>query len=668
MKRSLTPEEAMNLETVAKTRDTIRSLQEQITGRLLSVADRVRGLLEHLSEKEVVQFLHAACEMDLLEARTYVKASRNLEGHEDLLRRNRVGFPTMRALAATDVAARDEALARMRAGATVGARDVAAISSYFRRQKLSDAEHQAKIAIRMAGQTARRRAIEGVKEIDGTVGEILCKIDLIRSRIDPTMREQYVRDVQTAARAILPRFEEVYGRPAVAVQERMLEADRHISRAYAALTNISKGEFGDVRGYTLDGVQPFTGAVTDLVACLEGVTSAISPLEVTSVEEPRVRQSVPTSRLTVIELCAGAGGMSLGLERAGYYPEALFEFDRDAAATLRQNRPFWPVIEADIRAVDFTPYKSRQVDLLVGGLPCQPYSIEGLGLGKDDPRDLLPDGARAVAQIQPAAFIFENVLGLLHARHSAHLGWFLKKLRKAGYSVQIVRMEAHDYGVPQERTRILIVGMRKAKMAAFRAPPRLPELRTNMADALGDLMKENGWSGAEAWVDARRNQIVVRNGVEQRGALASTIVGRKGGSRQKERDRWGLKGIDIRNVADAAPTQEEADRAGPGYLPALTLRMRARLQSFPDYWAFAGGKDSASKQIGNAVPPPVGMAIGLAVRAALRNTPFDYPTLLDPRTRHGPEESARLLTWAPPLETPTVSSKGRRARPVEEPA
>ncbi|MGR9055915.1 DNA cytosine methyltransferase [Rhizobium leguminosarum] len=231
-------------------------------------------------------------------------------------------------------------------------------------------------------------------------------------------------------------------------------------------------------------------------------------------------------------------------------------------------------------------------------------------------------------EILPRAFVFENVTGLLNARHADHLGNFLKQLKKSGYAVQIIRMEAEEYGVAQERTRMLFVGLRQGAMGAFRTPPTFPQWRSNLGDVLEDLMGANGWTGAKDWAEARRNDVIVRNGVELRGVLASTVVGRKGGSREKEAARWARKGIDIATVADAAPTQEEADKGGAGFLPQLTLRMRARLQGFPDYWDFVGGKDSTARQVGNAVPPVIGQAIGLAVRGALTGKRFDYSALL----------------------------------------
>ncbi|WP_259672066.1 DNA cytosine methyltransferase [Rhizobium sp. NZLR8] len=653
MKRSRSAQELLKHEAVAQARDKIRQLQEQIADRLMKITAQVEAVGEHLNSKETVHFLHAACELDLTDASAFVKASICLKGHGDLLREKRVGFALLRSLARTDEETRIEALSRMEAGASIGTKDVAAIRAESKRQKLSCTELQSKIGLRHTKAAATRRMSESLKLIDKQVGEIMTTVDLLQSKLAADVRRDYMASARSMATDVLPRFNEVWGAQPATVEDALALPNgtdaRDVALAYLALTKVAAGELGGAHGYALDNTTEFRRVHTTLVDCLQSVTSAKPPLEVDGSTSPKPVSTLPRPHLTVIELCAGAGGMAIGLERAGYHPLALIEFDKDAAATLRKNRPFWPVVEADMREVDFKQYRAAGVDLLVGGLPCQPYSIEGLGRGKDDPRDLLPEGARAVDEIRPAAFAFENVAGLLNARHADHLGSFLKKLRKSGYAVQIIRMQAEDYGVPQERTRILIVGMKNTAMGAFRAPPKFPAWRTNLGDALEDLMSENGWTGAAAWAEALRTQIVKRNGVELRGALASTVVGRKGGARDKEMGRWAKKGIDIRNVGDAAPTQEQADKSGPDFLPSLTLRMPARLQAFPDYWSFIGGKDSAARQIGNAVPPPIGMAIGLAVRSALKGTIFDYETLMNPSAIHQPEESARQLTWPPSL-------------------
>lgn len=654
MKRSRSPEELLKHETVAKARNAIRLLQEQIADRLLKITAQVETVSAHLDAKETVNFLHAACELDLTDAAAFAKASVCLMGREDLLRRKRIGFALLRSLAGADEETRNESLSRMEAGASIGTKDVAAIRAEFRKSKLSFTELDSKAAMRRTKAAAARRMTESLKMIDRQVGEVLTTVDMLRSRLPEDVRTQSAASARSMASEVLPLFEQVWGEQPASVREvlalPMGSDGRAVGLAHLALVKIAAGEFGGKHGFALDNTSEFGRVRTDLVPCLQGVTSVKPPLDFGGPLSKKPVAALPKPDLTVVELCAGAGGMAVGLERAGYQPLALVEFDKNAAASLRQNRPLWPVIEADIRTVDFKQYRSRGVDLLVGGLPCPPYSIEGLGLGKDDPRDLLMEGARAVEEMRPAAFAFENVVGLLNARHADHLGNFLRKLRRPGYAVQIIRMEAEDYGVPQERSRILIVGVHKPAIGTFRAPPKFPQWRTNMGDALEDLMGENGWTGAAAWADAIRTQIVERNGVEFRGALASTVVGRKGGAREKEMARWAKKGIDIRNVGDAAPTQEQADKAGPDFLPSLTLRMRARLQAFPDRWSFVGGKDSAARQIGNAVPPPVAMALGLAVRSALRGTVFDYEALMHPDAVHEEEESARLLLEAPALE------------------
>ncbi|MGO7535231.1 DNA (cytosine-5-)-methyltransferase [Rhizobium beringeri] len=624
-------------EALSKAKKAIRTLQKQMSDRLFRMADEVEGLLEHLSPKEVAAFLHAGCEMDVAEANTFLKVNKTLKDSSELLREARIQFPVLKALAAADDETRTEVISRIANGATVGSRDVSAIRANLRNRKKTFAEQLVASGFRTSTGSARRRALDATRAVDTSAAELLSLLHAYRPAhmADEDCLIAHAR-IRNLAKALLPDFVSAYGSLdlplAEVVRLPIHAAERGLSLAYAAISALAEGRFGGDFGMALDRSSLEAQWATHFQECIQPVTSTVAPItfDIVTKERPPLT-SLPTQKLNVIELCAGAGGMSLGLEDAGFHPLALFEFDKHAAATLRLNRPLWNVVEGDIRQVDFTPYRSAGVDLLVGGLPCQPFSIDGSRLGKDDPRDLLLEGARAVREILPQAFVFENVTGLLNARHADHLGNFLRQLKKSGYAVQIIRMEAEEYGVAQERSRMLFVGLRQGAMAAFRAPPTFPQWRSNLGDVLEDLMAANGWTGAKDWAEARRNHLVVRNGIELRGALASTVVGRKGGSREKEAARWAKKGIDIATVADAAPTQEEADKGGAGFLPQLTLRMRARLQGFPDYWDFVGGKDSTARQVGNAVPPVIGQAIGLAVRSALTGKRFDYSVMLRER-------------------------------------
>jgi len=639
-------------EALSNAKKVIRNLQKQMADRLFKMADEVERLLEHLSPKEVVTFLHAGCEMDIAEAGTFLKVNKTLKDSSELLREARIQFPVLKALAAADDETRTEVVSRIAGGATMGARDVAAIRANLRNQKKTFAEQLVDSGFRSSTGSARRRALDATRAVDKAAAELLSLLHAYRpdnmAYADCLLAHARI---QASAKALLPDFVSAYGSydlPVADVLRLPMHAERGLPLAYAAIGALAEGRFGGEFGMELDRSSRDAAWATHFQECIQPITSTVAPItfDVVTAESAPLT-SLPTGKLNVVELCAGAGGMSLGLEEAGFHSLALYEFDKHAAATLRLNRPLWNVVEGDIRLVDFTPYRSAGVDLLVGGLPCPPYSVDGKGLGKDDPRDLLLEGARAVREILPRAFVFENVAGLLNAKHADHLGNFLKQLKKSGYAVQIVRMEAEEYGVAQERTRMLFVGLRQGAMAAFRAPPTFPEWRSNLGDVLEDLMAANGWTGAKDWAEARRNHVVVRNGIELRGALASTVVGRKGSSREKEAARWARKGIDIATVADAAPTQEQADIGGPGFLPQLTLRMRARLQGFPDWWDFVGGKDSTARQVGNAVPPVIGQAIGLAVRAALKSRCFDYETVL---TRSFSPSKRVHVSEPPPLE------------------
>ncbi|MBD9597357.1 DNA cytosine methyltransferase [Ensifer sp. ENS05] len=240
-------------------------------------------------------------------------------------------------------------------------------------------------------------------------------------------------------------------------------------------------------------------------------------------------------------------------------------------------------------------------------------------------------------------FVIENVEGLLHAKHGDHVAEFLRRVAKAGYQTEANRIGAEDFGIAQERHRILLIGIRRELAGSFRMPPRFPERRLNLGDALFDLMAENGWNGAREWARQRREHPVFdrQGNLIAHGTLASTIVTRRGTPREKEAARWTSKGVNIGGLPMAAPTDAEASK--PGYLPGLTARMRARLQNFPDDWKFQGVKQSVADQIGNAVPARLAQAVGLAAFAAIRGVSFDWEATL------WPPKNKRTAIITPPM-------------------
>ena len=196
--------------------------------------------------------------------------------------------------------------------------------------------------------------------------------------------------------------------------------------------------------------------------------------------------------MNCIEICAGAGGQALGLEEAGFEHIALVEYENDYCKTLKQNRPNWNVICADVK--DFSGLKyTNSIDLLAGGVPCPPFSVAGKQLGKSDERDLFPEALRLISEIHPKAVMLENVKGFLDSKFDEYRTSILKNIESLGYKVQIKLLNASDYGVPQLRPRIVIVGIRNDIQCDFHYPLPYNEKTATVGEALSDLIKENGW-------------------------------------------------------------------------------------------------------------------------------------------------------------------------------
>ncbi len=315
--------------------------------------------------------------------------------------------------------------------------------------------------------------------------------------------------------------------------------------------------------------------------------------------------SVTTGRdlsLSSIEICAGAGGQALGLERAGFDHEALVEIEPVACQTLRQNRPEWLVAEGDLRSFDASRF--RGIDLLAGGVPCPPFSIAGRQLGAADERDLFPEALRLADECRPRAIMLENVRGLLGSAFDEYRKELDCRLVKLGYEPEWRLLNASDFGVSQLRPRVVLVALRREYADSFSWPEPHAGHPPTVGDLLRDLMSANGWADVDEW---RQNA----------DSIAPTLVGgskKHGGpdlGPTRAKQAWAALGVDGHGLANEAP--------GPDFegMPRLTARMTARIQGFPDNWEFVGRKTAAYRQIGNAFPPPVAEAVAKRIAAAL---------------------------------------------------
>jgi DNA (cytosine-5)-methyltransferase 1 len=309
------------------------------------------------------------------------------------------------------------------------------------------------------------------------------------------------------------------------------------------------------------------------------------------------------TRLTSLEICAGAGGQALGLEQAGFRHVAAVEIDLKACQTLLQNRPTWNPLVADVREFDGHPF--RGVDLLAGGVPCPPFSIAGKQLGADDERDLFPAALRLVGEIMPGAVMLENVRGLSSARFEPYRRNIIEQLNRLGYHVEWQVLNACNYGVAQLRPRFILVAL-KHSIAPYFEWPKPKGTPPTVGQTLRDLMGSRGWPGTTAWAEHAKG-------------IAPTLVGgskKHGGpdlGPTRAKMAWREMGVDGNGLGNESPGEDFPIDG----LPRLTVRMAARLQGFPDEWEFFGGKTAAYRQVGNAFPPPVAFAVGAAIYRAI---------------------------------------------------
>jgi DNA (cytosine-5)-methyltransferase 1 len=380
------------------------------------------------------------------------------------------------------------------------------------------------------------------------------------------------------------------------------------------------------------------------------------------------------TQLKSVELFSGAGGLALGLHRAGFRHDALYEWNAAAVETLQYNKAMgYPafkgcaVTRADVREIDFT--KHRGVDLVAGGPPCQPFSMGGKARGANDIRDMFPQAIRAVAEIQPRAFLFENVRGLLRPAFSNYVEYIRLQLefpsfpisQNANWDVNLARLQRHkeergsngtslryrvhvhqanaaDYGVPQQRHRVFFVGFRSDVTSDWFFPTA-----THSKINLGICQREDGpfWSDTGLDMTAHIPVITAKNATAETGkqrwqCLYEAI---RDLPEPTEKPCPGIGNHILQTGAKAYPGHtgsplhlpSKALKAGDHGVPGgenmiaypdgtvryLTVRESARVQTFPDDYAFLGSWTETMRQLGNAVPVRLAEVVAKSVAKTL---------------------------------------------------
>ena len=324
-----------------------------------------------------------------------------------------------------------------------------------------------------------------------------------------------------------------------------------------------------------------------------------------------------------IELFAGAGGMALGLEKAGFDHEFLLELDKTACLTLRENFDDTKVIEADIIEVNPEDIEiDNDIDLISGGAPCQSFSYAGLRKGIEDARGtLFYDYARFIKYYKPKVFLFENVRGIINHDQGKTLETILKIFRELNYQVSWKLLKAVDYGVAQKRERVFIVGIREdvyAELGDFTFPDPTGERLV-----LKDVLKNVPDSPGAKYPESKRKvlELVPPGGYwrDLPDEIAREYMGKSyflGGGKtgMARRISWDEPSLTL----TTSPAQKQTERCHPDETRPFTTREYARIQSFPDDFEFKGSMNNIYKQIGNAVPVNMAYHIGISIQRYLR--------------------------------------------------
>lgn len=549
---------------------------------------------------------------------------------------------TIRALAEASDEVRDRALQLLRAGRPVDSERLDQIAHHVAR--VTDGDDQVFFDARDASReaAARSRAPVQVQRIQWLADDLIEEIEgFIRCYVPSDPQEGMAirrrakgyaadhRKIVLMAASLLAEFENIIGDdeslPKLEMEDRFRRA---AIRSHRALKRFAAGKFGHDGGFAFE-VGRYSIFSTEICDALYYLRP--TPEWVAEVSNSASRN---LHKFRSVELCAGAGGQAIGLMSAGFDHLAMFESMDTRAQTLRRNWPRWNVVHGDLRKVPSEVLRQyRGIDLLSGGPPCAPFSQANPKGDRGREDNLFDQMIRAVRIIRPRAFMFENVMGLEAGVNATYLAGICTDLEHSepGYRVEAIHLNTEDYGLPQKRERLVIVGIRSDEPGEI-SEPLINIEEGFVANKLGPAiiryetpthLKDRIPEGSPQWAYDRWAEA-------WRGAHASSVLPTITKSRtEKQPDRlqtWADKRFDVSAITTDPPVV--GDVTSTDFKPMLTVEAMAVAQGFPAGWKFDAKISGQIAMIGDAFPPIMAKAVGLRIFAALTGTELNLDEAL----------------------------------------
>ncbi len=576
-----------------------------------------------MNDDDLRSFLLVECGVPQADLSAILAFDDVLGNHAPLLRKRGISFPVIKALLSADAVTRAAALASLAVGDDL---DVATISSLRRlalRNRLGERAYAERSRQRALNTAANAKTAVLVQALGKGAAALLNEVDAFVDRYQPEPsydpddhviyspdHDADVASIAEHAKTVFRQFQGLYGDlvpPKTALTLSKARIHRHrLLAAQESLKRFVRGKFGfGPEGY---GFAFVPGGLWK--SELQDALEYLLPCE--TVPEPIVdTQPEETQPLRFMEICAGAGGQAIGLLGAGFKPVALYDMSKNATNTLRKNWN-WTVRRIRIEKVkDVELRQYRGIDLLAGGVECRAFSGAGKQRGEKDGRNLFDEAVRYVDLIRPRAFFFENVEGFTHEKFIRYRAKVFRRLRALGYRIGLHEMNAEDFGLAQSRDRVVLVGIRDDQPGLFCTPTG--GQHTAMRDVLAEtLFPHRG--GGDAVYDEWAENWLAKYGGDTSHTVMSSLYKARGEIVQRWKSKVGFE-IDAKHIGDepaALGTVTDTNAR-----PFLTVDVAQVLQGFPKAWKFEGGAAQQFHQIGNAFPPQMAKAVGLAIRRAL---------------------------------------------------